>query len=620
MKKNLLLISLMLFTALATNAQQKVQQFFSVSDPTFNVNFGKSTNPLRNPDGTFIYEEGGYPDGKVKRGEVMDNSSNPLTNSFTLTTEWSTAAWEFGGPFWEPGTDWSKYDKLVIRLSSVVGNNLTLSIWDYASMNTGNSPDDQFTCPDDIVEFDEEQEFVFDLKEGLERRNGNGVLDLTNIKHIRFWNYWDVHGEQINPDEKNYDPTFVDVNPGPEVTVTIAAMYLERTLANGEKDYLNLLEGNTLQFTDSDFEPEEGTEYVKSYMDNTGVLHVQENVEAGIYFDDQPADWSDYKYLVIVPQKPWNGPVDENDPTPDDPILTYKLTDTWDITFDSGAFRWFTWNRPRAAVQDLTAIATTEMDPVDEVPQFAEGFDTKHISSLRICRWGGVSSWEYGIAGMWLSNTCPTFSTRAGLDTDNTGDFIIENASENNVMTICLPFAAALCGAQVYTIAGIDNPAEPAEIYAKPYTGILEAGKPYIIKTNCARNVTAFRAGANEVVSPADNGALVADNFMTYYVEADKNYLTLNEDGEFEAVVEDDIRLNSNTAYIDCSKLAKAEEQENGLVFAVKGAKPFEANGISEMVNSKLSNSKYTFDLSGRKVNHPVKGIYVKNGIKVVIK
>ena len=75
---------------------------------------------------------------------------------------------------------------------------------------------------------------------------------------------------------------------------------------------------------------------------------------------------------------------------------------------------------------------------------------------------------------------------------------------------------------------------------------------------------------------PEANGALVADAFVTYYVEADKNYLVLNEDGDtFEAVIEDDIRVNSNTAYIDCSKLAKAEEVENGLVFAVSGAKPF---------------------------------------------
>ena len=235
---------------------------------------------------------------------------------------------------------------------------------------------------------------------------------------------------------------------------------------------------------------------------------------------------------------------------------------------------------------------------------------------------GGVSTWEYGIAGAWLSNTAPSYSTGFGDGTDQTGDYIIDNSSENTVRTICLPFAAALCGAQVYEIAGIDDPANPAELYAKPYYGILQAGKPYIIRTNSARNVTAFRAGANEIGLPEANGALVADDFVTYYVEADKNYLVLNGDGDaFEAVTGRAKRVNSNTAYIDCSRLAKAEEQENGLVFAVTGAQPFEPSGINEVSGSEVQvSSAAIYDLSGRKVSKPVKGIYVKNGKKVVIK
>ncbi|MBQ7512555.1 MAG: hypothetical protein IJU11_07415, partial [Prevotella sp.] len=208
-----------------------------------------------------------------------------------------------------------------------------------------------------------------------------------------------------------------------------------------------------------------------------------------------------------------------------------------------------------------------------------------------------------------------------GDGTDQTGDYIIENASENNVMTICLPFAAALCGAQVYDIAGIDDPAEPAELYAKPHFGILEAGKPYIIRTNSSRNVTAHRAGANEVSQPDANGALVADEFVTYYVAADKNYLVLNADGDtFEAVTGRSKRVNSNTAYIDCSKLAVAEEQENGLVFAVSGAQPFEPNAIKNINQSPRVYDNIIYDLSGRRITMPAKGIYVKNGKKFVVK
>ena len=535
MKKTVLLLMMMLTMALTVSAQgDKVRQFFRVSDPTFNL--------------------------KVWDSEANPNEANVVRNSFTIHDMFCAVGWDFGGPFWEHGVDWSKYDKLVIRLSSVVGNNLTFNIRDYDSFN-GLGEDGQYTLPDDIVEMDEEVEYEIDFRDGLDRNSGDGQLNLADIKQIKFWNYWDVGADRTNPENPNYIPGYEDENPGPDVTVTISAMYLERTLANGEKDYFDLLATNTIEFTDEFMNEEEPGS--ASYMDNTGMFHMNENAEAGIFFDDQPADWSAYKYLVIVPQMPASESTK---------YIRYLLTDEDDNVFDSGAMRWGWWNRPRAAVQDLTAITSTAMD--DDV--YLENFNQSKIASLKWSLWGGVSSWEYGIAGAWLTNTAPTYGTGFGDSTDQTGDYIIDNASENTVMTICLPFAAALCGAQVYEIAGIDNPNDPAELYAKPHIGILEAGKPYIIRTNCARNVTAYRAGANEVSDPEANGALVADAFVTYYVEADKNYLVLNEDGDtFEAVVEDDVRVNSNTAYIDCSKLAKAEEVENGLVFAVSGAKPF---------------------------------------------
>ena len=583
MKKSFLLIVTLFALVLSAGAQEKVRQFYRVSDPTFNL--------------------------KVWDSDENPNESNAVDNSFTIHGMFCAVGWEFGGPFWEPGIDFSKYDKLVLRIKSVVGNDLTFSIWDYASMNEGNQPGDEYTLPDNIVQMDEEVEYEIDFTEGLDRSNGNGQLNLTNIKRFRFWNYWDVDADKTNPENEHYIEGFVDENPGPDVTVTISAMYLERTLANGEKDYLDLLATNKMQFTD-EFLNEE-VPGSASYIDNTGTLHMNENAEAGIFFDEQPADWSQYRYLCIVPQTPF---ADGGN------VVKYVITDADDNEFESGNFRYGFWNKPRAAVMDLTAILTTNLG--DEPESFLEAFDTKQIASLKWSLWGGVSTWEYGIAGAWLSNTAPSYSTGFGDGTDQTGDYIIDNSSENTVRTICLPFAAALCGAQVYEIAGIDDPANPAELYAKPYYGILQAGKPYIIRTNSARNVTAFRAGANEIGLPEANGALVADDFVTYYVEADKNYLVLNGDGDaFEAVTGRAKRVNSNTAYIDCSRLAKAEEQENGLVFAVTGAQPFEPSGINEVSGSEVQvSSAAIYDLSGRKVSKPVKGIYVKNGKKVVIK
>lgn len=262
-------------------------------------------------------------------------------------------------------------------------------------------------------------------------------------------------------------------------------------------------------------------------------------------------------------------------------------------------------------------------------------FDASSIYSLEWSLWGGVQSVEYGLAGVWLSNTAPTFSTAFGDGTDNTGDFLIDNAAENTISTICLPFAAALCGANVYEIAGVDSKSDPTELYAKPYAGILEAGKPYIIRSNSARNITAFRAGANEVSVPVANGALAATSFVTYYVDKDKNYLVLNADGDtFEAVTDRVKRVNSNTAYVDFAQLEETEDPGDGLVFAVSGVDPSivpdtpdtpdnpgDNDGISSISANAQANDGAIYTLSGVRVKSATeKGIYIRNGKKFVVK
>lgn len=104
MKCKFLLFATALTLSMGAQAQnQKVQQFFRVSDPTFNVN---------------------------DWGD--DNSSNVRTNSFTIGSNFGAVAWNFGGNFWDKqGLDLSKYDKLVIRLKSVVGNSVQFRIFDY---------------------------------------------------------------------------------------------------------------------------------------------------------------------------------------------------------------------------------------------------------------------------------------------------------------------------------------------------------------------------------------------------------------------------------------------------------------------------------------------------------
>lgn len=580
MKKILLLFVAMLAIAQGASAQQKVRKMFNVSDAGFTTTYWD-------------------------KNEERPNSSNPVNNSFYIGDQYGAVAWQFVDNWWDDsGLDMSGYDRLVIRVKSCVGNNVQFRIFSH-----GSDGQLEYDSPDDIVESDEEIEYEIPLEDGLEDNNGKGALELNKVHYFVFWNYWDVNASKATDDTRaDYDPTWTDPNPGSDVTVTLSAFYLERTLANGEKDYVDLLADNKFSFTDEGMGDDGGN---PSYIDNTGSIHLAENAEGGFFFDDEPADWSLYKYIVVVPQKPYE---DGNQ------VIRYVLTDTDENAFDGGTLRYGFYNRARAAVQDLTAITSTDMD--DNVR--LDNFDPSAITSLKFSLWGGVAAVDWGLAAVWLTNTPPTYSTAFGDGTDNTGDYVIQNSSANTVMTVCLPFASAVCGAQVYTVAGVDDPANPSEIYAAPYYGILEAGKPYIIRTNSERNVTFFEAGVNEVAAPVANGALVADQFTTYYVEGGKNYLVLNEDGDtFEAVAaDDDIRVNSHTAYIDCSKLGQAEEQDHGLVFSVSGAEPFTPTGISNIKgdnNVKTANGA-VYDLSGRRVSKPVKGLYIKDGKKFVVK
>lgn len=569
---------------LGAGAQQKVSQYFRVTDSNFVPNFFQDDN---NP-----------------------NSISAAKNSFTIPTSFGAVAWEFGGAFWDPGVDMSGYDKLVIRLSSVEGNNLQFRIFDYEGANGRRA---EYKLPDDIVEFDEETEYEVDLTDDLYDINGE-TLDKANIKRFVFWNYWST-GPKLDDDGNPMygDDGNIITDEDPSATVTISAMYLERTLANGEKDYVDLLQQGKFQFSDDFLDDDDDESTSASFVDNAGIFHLNENAFAGIYYEDEPADWSAYKYLVVVPQVP------AGDATP---VVDYNLTDEDDNVFAGGRFRYGVWNRPRAAVVDLKTILNTPIgDSTDDAPEYLTEFNTKRIFSLSYTLWGGVSAWEYGVAGVYLSNTAPTWSTGFGEGTDIVGDYVRDNAAENTITTVCLPYAAACCGAQVYEIAGVDSKMEPAELYARPHYGLLEPGKPYILRSNSARNITFFRAGANEQSAPMQNGALMANSFPTYYVEADKNFCILNTDGDtFEAVKDKSKRVNSNTAYLDFTALEETVEQENGLVFGISGIDV--ALGIS---NANISHNpikdNVIYDLSGRKVAQPAKkGMYIMNGKKFVVK
>lgn len=171
--------------------------------------------------------------------------------------------------------------------------------------------------------------------------------------------------------------------------------------------------------------------------------------------------------------------------------------------------------------------------------------------------------------------------------------------------TVCLPYAAAVHGAKVYTIGGV----EAGLLTLNQVNGVLTAGVPYIYKADDNggdnSNVKIFRVDANEVADP------VADTYLTgvfadeeatvgsYVLQTQDNVQAFYKVGEVKPTVK------ANHAYLSVANDVKA------IYFAETG----EETAIESVAAPAV---KAVYDLSGRKVNNAQKGIYIISGRKVV--
>ena len=74
--------------------------------------------------------------------------------------------------------------------------------------------------------------------------------------------------------------------------------------------------------------------------------------------------------------------------------------------------------------------------------------------------------------------------------------------------------------------------------------------------------------------------------------------------------------VGANTAYIPLSELPESTNNARGFFSLFED----EATGVQELKNSRIEELKNYYDLQGRRVAQPTKGLYIKNGRKIVIK
>lgn len=270
----------------------------------------------------------------------------------------------------------------------------------------------------------------------------------------------------------------------------------------------------------------------------------------------------------------------------------------------SGSFWMNRWGAQRAMVLDLQWLANTD--------KYGDHSECKAIDIAKIKEIGVAGTFTIG--GIFFTNTLPA---------NLAGDYKRSFDSFDKFGTICLPYNAVCCGAQLYEITG----KTASGIILTEYEGVMEAGKPYFYKTLEAKkqdggfkdetDVYFFKAGYATVASPVDNNGLIG-TFSEMTAPVGDNYYILSGNVLYNTVGctgENAVTIGANKAYVDISAISSS---------SARGVVELDFNeptGIETVANSQelSANSKF-FNLAGQHVAQPTKGLYIVNGKKVLVK
>jgi len=329
-------------------------------------------------------------------------------------------------------------------------------------------------------------------------------------------------------------------------------------------------------------------------------------------------DASDYRYMVFYAKRNVTKYGNEDNETGG----TLFIKDANGVTFRQDDFTkyndvnypeapigklWMNrWNEQRATVFDLQWLANTD--------KYGDGSECKVLDITKIKEIGVAGTFTIG--GIFFTNTLPQYSA---------GDYKREFDSFDKFGTVCLPFSAVCCGAQLYEIVG----ATSKYIKLAAYDGVIEAGKPYLYKTLEAikqdgrfvneTNVYFFKAGYEKVDAPVENNGLIG-TFAAITAPAGANYLILSGNKLYnteDATGANAVNIGANKAYINVSKIE--EKAAAARVITLPFDAEDEATGIHTPA-AKGSQSSVIFNLNGQRMTKPAKGLNIIGGKKVVIK
>ena len=316
---------------------------------------------------------------------------------------------------------------------------------------------------------------------------------------------------------------------------------------------------------------------------------------------DTPTSLYDWNYLVIGTENTAANTSHEIKIT-DKNGKTIRGNDYNGQAVGTGGGMWLDhWNS-----QNIIAIDLNQL-------RIANGLDIFNIVSLEIT--GDIKP-----SVVYLTDySNPRLTNRSAWYT--TGDVERKYTETGKFGTICLPYKASYAGAEIYSISGKDA----SGISLSKVTGLLEAGKPYFYMASdeigqnnegTVRNVNFFRADFDTYnVAPIENNGLIGTFSAITAPKGDNFYVLSNN--KLYYTTDATVNVGANKAYINKSQIVN---KGGGAAKAFIDFDELEATGIDAVDTAKTLKGGKFYDLSGREVANPTRGLYIVNGKKVLIK
>lgn len=329
---------------------------------------------------------------------------------------------------------------------------------------------------------------------------------------------------------------------------------------------------------------------------------------------------TDYKYLVVVPAKPF---VDvENAPQ-----YIYHISDGTTNIGDWG-FAYGYFQQRRASVlnlKDKKVYGYSSNETADTI----KNFSTSEIDMAKLTRFYVAKGWadantvvnEHEISAIYFTNEMPTYNNHWNFPVSGQ-DYMREATTAGTYGTVCLPYNAAICGAYAYKVVGVDSKENPSKLYLEQVYGLLKAGVPYVFKTNTDSvsnfqegYVTFYKAGATTVVAPADDNALVGNlNVDDANVPEDSYILT--SDGTWGKGTGNTVGQYKAYLTLTDDLVVPTEDAAKYITMDINGG---DVTAINSVKTAEKADGA-VYNLNGVRVINPTKGLYIKNGKKYIVK